>query len=276
MSKPADIIFTKVDEAPQLASSSLLPIIQAFTRPAGITIDVKDISLSGRIIAQFSDRLTEEQKQQDDLAWLGEWVMSPYANVIKLPNISASVAQIKAAISELQQKGYDIPNYPDHPTNDEEIAIKLAFDKVKGSAVNPVLRQGNSDRRCAAAIKNYAKKHPHRMGEWSTESKTNIASMSGGDFFGNEVSTTITASTAGSARIEFTDQSGNTQLLKNSIELGVGDVIDATHDKSACLLISLDAKGKLVPVTLHIDKLPLERVFFFRLDTDLLYRLNMS
>jgi isocitrate dehydrogenase len=187
MSAQPDIIYTKVDEAPELASGSFVPIIQSFAKTAGVNVGRKDISLAGRIIAQFPDKLKPEQQQPDDLALLGELVMKPEANVIKLPNISASLPQIQAAVKELQSQGYAIPDYPEDPQNDEEKAIKAKFDKVKGSAVNPVLRQGNSDRRASSSVKQYAQKNPHRMGKWSTDSKTHVAHMSGGDFFGHIV-----------------------------------------------------------------------------------------
>ena len=228
MSEQPDIIYTKVDEAPQLASGSFLPIIQSFARPAGINVGTKDISLAGRIIAQFPDRLTKEQQQSDDLALLGEMVMKPEANIIKLPNISASLPQIKGAVAELQSQGYKIPDYPEDPKNDEEKAIKAKFDKVKGSAVNPVLRQGNSDRRAAVSVKNYAKSNPHKMGQWSKDSKTNVASMKSGDFCSNEKSAVITDQSAGNGRIEFVDAGGNITVLKEKNALDTGDIVDTT------------------------------------------------
>ena len=228
MSGQPDIIYTKVDEAPELASGSFLPIIQSFAKTAGVNVGTKDISLAGRIIAQFSDRLKPEQQQPDDLALLGEIVMTPESNVIKLPNISASVPQIKGAVKELQSQGYNIPDYPEDPQNDEEKAIKAKLDKVKGSAVNPVLRQGNSDRRASSSVKQYAKKNPHRMGKWTKDSKTHVASMSGGDFFGNEKSATITEQTAGKGRIEFVGADGSTKVLKDKLAFDNGDVVDAT------------------------------------------------
>src|SRR3989454_2485283 len=191
MAEP-DIIYTKVDEAPELASASFLPIIQIFTKPAGIRVGTKDISLAGRIIAQFPDRLTKAQQQPDDLALLGELVEKPEANVIKLPNISASIPQIKAAIAELQSQGYAVPDYPEDPQNDAERDIKARYDKVKGSAVNPVLRQGNSDRRASTSVKQYAKNNPHSMGKWAKDSRTPGAHMTSGDFFSYEKSATIT------------------------------------------------------------------------------------
>ena len=228
MSAQPDIIYTKVDEAPELASGSFLPIIQSFAKTAGVNVGTKDISLAGRIIAQFSDRLKPEQQQPDDLALLGEIVMTPESNVIKLPNISASLPQIKGAIKELQSQGYAIPDYPEDPKNDEEKAIKAKFDKVKGSAVNPVLRQGNSDRRASASVKQYAQKNPHRMGKWTKDSKTHVAHMTGGDFFGNEKSATITEQSAGKGRIEFVGGDGNTKVLKDNLTFNIGDVVDAT------------------------------------------------
>jgi isocitrate dehydrogenase len=228
MSELPDIIYTKVDEAPELASGSFLPIIQSFTQVADINVGTKDISLAGRIIAQFPERLTPEQQQPDDLALLGEIVMKPEANIIKLPNISASIPQIQAAVAELQSQGYNIPDYPEDPKTDEEKDFKARFGKVMGSAVNPVLRQGNSDRRAAVSVKNYAKSNPHRMGKWSKDSKTNVATMSSGDFCSNEVSTTITDQQAGKGRIEFVGADGSTQVLTDKLKLDAGEVLDAT------------------------------------------------
>ena len=228
MSELPDIIYTKVDEAPELASGSFLPIIQSFTKVAGLNVDTKDISLAGRIISQFPDRLKPEQQQPDDLSLLGEIVMKPEANIIKLPNISASIPQIQGAVKELQEQGYNIPDYPEDPKTDEEKDIKARFDKVKGSAVNPVLRQGNSDRRAAASVKNYAKSNPHKLGKWAKDSKTNVATMSNGDFCSNEVSTTITDKQAGKGKIEFVGADGNTQLLTDKLKLDAGEVLDAT------------------------------------------------
>ena len=181
-----DIIYTKVDEAPELASASFLPILQKFAAAAGVTIGTKDISLAGRILAAFPDHLTEDQRQPDDLAELGRLVKTADANVIKLPNISASVPQLVAAITELQAKGYALPDYPEAPQTEAEKAIRAKYDAIKGSAVNPVLREGNSDRRAAKAVKNFAQKNPHLMGDWSADSKTLVSSMSGSDFFSNE------------------------------------------------------------------------------------------
>jgi isocitrate dehydrogenase len=228
MTGQPDIIYTKVDEAPELASGSFLPIIQSFAGVAGIKVGTKDISLAGRIIAQFPERLKPEQQQPDDLAFLGEMVMKPDANIIKLPNISASNPQIQAAVAELQSQGYNLPNYPEDPKTDEEKEIKAKFDKVKGSAVNPVLRQGNSDRRAAVSVKNYAKSNPHKMGKWSKDSKTNVAHMKGGDFYSNEKSVVISGQAAGKGKIEFIDAERNTTLLKDNIAMDAGDLVDAT------------------------------------------------
>lgn len=224
----ADIVYTKVDEAPELASGSFLPIIQAFTGVAGVDVGTMDISLAGRIISQFPERLKPEQKQPDDLALLGEMVMKPDANIIKLPNISASNPQIQGAVKELQSQGYDLPDYPEDPKTDEEKAIKAKYDVCKGSAVNPVLRQGNSDRRAATSVKNYAKSNPHSMGKWSKDSKTNVASMDDNDFRSNEKSTTVSEASAGKGRIEFVGDDGSIQVLKDNVPLDKGAVVDAT------------------------------------------------
>ena len=224
----ADIVYTKVDEAPELASGSFLPIIQAFTGVAGLDVGTMDISLAGRIISQFPERLKPEQQQPDDLALLGEMVMKPEANIIKLPNISASNPQIQGAVKELQSQGYDLPDYPEEPKTNEEKAIKAKFDVCKGSAVNPVLRQGNSDRRAATSVKNYAKSNPHSMGKWSKDSKTNVASMDGNDFRSNEKSTTVSDASAGKGKIEFLGDDGSTQVLKDNVPLDKGAVVDAT------------------------------------------------
>jgi len=225
MSK-AKIIYTKVDEAPALATYSLLPIINAFTKPAGIAVETRDISLAGRILANFPEHLKTEQRQSDDLAELGELAKTPDANIIKLPNISASVPQLKAAIKEMQAQGYALPEYPDEPKTAEEKAIRARYGKVLGSAVNPVLREGNSDRRVSPSVKQYAKKHPHSMGKWSPDSKSHVAHMSGGDFYGSEESVVIAK--AGRVRIEFTDAAGSTSILKDAIAVQEGEVIDAT------------------------------------------------
>jgi len=223
-----DIVYTKVDEAPELASGSFLPIIQAFTGVAGVDVGTMDISLSGRIVSQFPERLKPEQQQPDDLALLGEIVLKPDANVIKLPNISASVPQIRGVIDELREQGYDLPDYPEDPKTDEEKEIKAKYDVCKGSAVNPVLRQGNSDRRAATSVKNYAKSNPHSMGAWSKDSKTNVASMDGSDFRSNEKSVTVSDASAGKAKIEFVGDDGSTKVLKENVQLDAGAVVDAT------------------------------------------------
>jgi isocitrate dehydrogenase len=230
-----DILYTIVDEAPELASASLLPIIRSFASAAGVTVGTKDISLAGRIISAFPEFLTEEQRQNDDLAALGELVKTPSANVIKLPNISASVPQLSAAIAELQEQGYALPDYPEEATTDEEKSIRARYDAIKGSAVNPVLREGNSDRRAARAVKNYAMKNPHSMGEWVSTSKTHVASMDGNDFRSNEVSATVTDAQAGPAKIEFTDADGNVSVLKDGIDILPGTVVDATFMRASAL-----------------------------------------
>ena len=221
-----EIVWTKVDEAPGLATFSLLPIVEAFVATAGVKMKLKDISLTGRIIANFPDRLKPEQKIPDELAELGKLATRPEANIIKLPNISASIPQLKAAIKELQSKGYDIPNYPDSDATPADKEIRARYGKVLGSAVNPVLREGNSDRRAAGAVKQYARKHPHKMGAWSKDSKTRVATMSGGDFYGSEVATTVAAPT--SARIELTAADGATTVLKPKIPLKAGEIIDCS------------------------------------------------
>jgi isocitrate dehydrogenase len=249
------IIYTKVDEAPALATHSFLPVIQAFTEGTGIAIEQRDISLAGRILANFPEYLTERQKQSDDLAELGELAKTPEANIIKLPNISASIPQMKAAIRELQGKGYPLPDYPEDPKDDKEKEIKARYDKVKGSAVNPVLREGNSDRRVPASVKNYAKKHPHKMGAWSADSRTHVAHMSRGDFRSNEKSVTITEATH--ARIEFVAKDGKTTVLKEKTPLQAGEVIDSTFMSRRALREFLeaqldDAKKSGVLFSLHL------------------------
>jgi isocitrate dehydrogenase len=257
MSAQPDIIYTKVDEAPELASGSFLPIIQSFAKTAGVNVGTKDISLAGRIIAQFPDKLKPEQRQPDDLALLGEIVMTPESNVIKLPNISASLPQIKGAVKELQSQGYAIPDYPEDPQNDEEKAIKGKFDKVKGSAVNPVLRQGNSDRRASSSVKQYAQKNPHRMGKWTKDSRTHVAHMTSGDFFGNERSATITEQSAGKGRIEFVAKDGSVKVLKDNLTFDKGDVVDTTKMSVSALRQFFkdqiaDAKKNGILLSLHL------------------------
>ncbi len=227
-----DIVYTKVDEAPELASASLLPIIQRFAKAAGITVGTKDISLAGRILATFPESLTADQQQSDDLAELGELVKTPEANVIKLPNISASVPQLVAAVTELQSQGFALPDYPETPSTDAEKAVRAKYDTLKGSAVNPVLREGNSDRRAAAAVKNYAQNNPHRMGKWEASSKTRVASMSGSDFFSNEVSATLPK--AATAKIVLETANGET-VLKEAVSYPAGTVVDATFMSAAAL-----------------------------------------
>ncbi|MBO9465333.1 NADP-dependent isocitrate dehydrogenase [Tropicibacter sp. R15_0] len=230
-----DIIYTIVDEAPELASASFLPIIQSFASAAGVSVGTKDISLAARIISAFPEALSEDQRQSDDLAELGRLVKTPEANVIKLPNISASVPQLVAAIEELQSQGYALPAYPEEPSTDEEKAVRAKYDAIKGSAVNPVLREGNSDRRSAKAVKNYAQNNPHSMGEWVADSKTKVSSMSGNDFYANEVSATITEAQAGDAKIEFVAKDGSVTVLKDSWPLEAGTVADATFMSAKAL-----------------------------------------
>ena len=221
-----EIMWTKVDEAPALATYSLLPIVEAFVGAAGVSVKLKDISLAGRILANFPEKLTPAQKISDDLTWLGELATRPEANIMKLPNISASIPQLKAAIKELQDKGYDVPDYPDNPTTDAEKEIKARYGKVFGSVVNPVLREGNSDRRAAGAVKQYARDNPHKMGAWSKDSKTRVAYMPGGDYFGSEVSTTVPEAT--NVRIELAEAGGKTTVLKAKTPLIAGEIIDAS------------------------------------------------
>ena len=221
----SDIIYTKVDEAPELASASFLPIIQKFAAAAGVSVGTKDISLAGRILATFPEHLKEDQRQSDDLAELGKLVKTPDANVIKLPNISASVPQLVAAIKELQSQGFALPDYPETPETDAEKAVRTKYDGLKGSAVNPVLREGNSDRRAAKAVKSFAQNNPHRMGEWKSDSKTRVAAMSGGDFFSNEVSATLAKETG--AKIILETANGET-VLKDGLSYPAGTVVDAT------------------------------------------------
>ncbi|MCZ0810952.1 MAG: NADP-dependent isocitrate dehydrogenase [Pseudomonadota bacterium] len=228
-----DIVYTKVDEAPELASASLLPIIENFASAAGITVGTRNISLAGRILAAFPERLTEAQRVNDDLADLGELVKSPGANVIKLPNISASGPQLEAAIRELQEQGHDLPDYPYDPASDAEKDVRARYDAIKGSAVNPVLREGNSDRRAAAAVKSFAQNNPHRMGDWSPDSKTRVASMKGGDFRSNETSATL--EDAATAKIVLTGADGSETVLKDGVSYPAGTVVDATYMSAAAL-----------------------------------------
>ena len=221
-----EIMWTKVDEAPALATYSLLPIVSAFVGAAGVSVTLKDISLAGRILANFPEKLKPEQKINDELAELGKLAMKPEANIIKLPNISASIPQLKAAIKELQSKGYDVPNYPDSDATPADKEIRARYGKVLGSAVNPVLREGNSDRRAAGAVKAYARSHPHKMGAWSKDSKTRVANMTDRDFYGSEVATTVAAPTV--ARIELTGSDGAVTVLKEKLALKAGEIIDCS------------------------------------------------
>ncbi|MGV8945283.1 MAG: NADP-dependent isocitrate dehydrogenase [Lutibacter sp.] len=255
MSKTPKIIYTKTDEAPALATYSFLPIVEAFTKPAGIEIEIKDISLSSRILALFPEYLTPIQQVPNTLAELGKLVKKPEANIIKLPNISASEPQLKAAIKELQSLGYAIPNYPDEIKTAEEKDIQLRYNKAKGSSVNPVLREGNSDRRAPKAVKNYAKKNPHSMGAWSSDSKTHVSTMQDGDFFHNEKS--ITVAEAKDVKIQFIGQNGSVTVLKEKTSLLPGEIIDATIMSKKALVKFLeeqikDAKAKNVLFSLHM------------------------
>lgn len=251
----AKIIYTKTDEAPALATYSFLPIIQAFTGVAGVDVETRDISLAGRIIANFPENLTADQHLGDALSELGKLAKTPEANIIKLPNISASIPQLESAIKELQKQGYDIPSYPAEPKNSEEEEIKARYAKVLGSAVNPVLREGNSDRRAPHSVKNYAKKNPHPMGAWNAASKTHVASMSENDFFGNEKSVTVEHAT--DIKIELTDADGSTEVLKESVPLQAGEIIDATVMNMGTLREFLareieDAKQQGILFSLHL------------------------
>ena len=249
------IIYTKTDEAPALATRSLLPIVQAFVKSSGINIETKDISLAARILAVFPEFLSDDQKVSDDLAVLGELAKKPEANIIKLPNISASIPQLKDAIKELQTKGFNIPDYPNEANTDAEKDVKNRYDKIKGSAVNPVLREGNSDRRAPKAVKNYAKKNPHSMGEWSKDSKTHVATMSSGDFAHNEKSVTLSEAT--SVKIIHTDTNSNSTTLKDAFSILKGEIIDGTVMSKKALLAFLDqqvddARAQGILFSLHM------------------------
>ncbi|MBR9915618.1 MAG: NADP-dependent isocitrate dehydrogenase [Algicola sp.] len=255
MANTPTIIYTKTDEAPALATHSLLPIIKSFTKSSNINVESRDISLAGRILANFPDFLTATQKVPDALSELGALAKLPEANIIKLPNISASIPQLKAAIKELQAQGYALPDYPDEPETVEAKAIKTRYDKIKGSAVNPVLREGNSDRRAPKAVKNFARMNPHSMGEWSSDSKTHVATMSHGDFAHNEVSVTLPEATT--VKIVHTDNAGNATILKDNLALLKDEIIDATVMSKKALLAFLeeqvkDAKEKNVLFSLHM------------------------
>jgi isocitrate dehydrogenase len=255
MAKADKIIYTKTDEAPMLATYSFLPIINAFSKAAGVTVELRDISLAGRVLAVFPEYLTPEQKQHDALAELGELAKTPEANIIKLPNISASLPQLQETIKELQGQGYKLPEYPENPKDDKEKDIKSRYDKVKGSAVNPVLREGNSDRRAPLSVKAHTRKHPHKMGAWSPDSKTHVSHMKSGDFCSNEKSVTIPAAT--SAKIEFVGADGKTTALKEKVALQAGEVLDATFMSVKALRTFLeeqiqDAQQKGVLFSLHM------------------------
>src|SRR3981081_3485219 len=250
-----EIVWTKVDEAPGLATFSLLPIVEAFVGTAAVKMKLKDISMAGRVIANFPEKLTPAQKINDELAELGKLAMRPEANIIKLPNISASIPQLKAAIKELQSKGYDVPNYPDSDATLADKEIRARYGKVLGSAVNPVLREGNSDRRAAGAVTQYARNNPHKMGAWTKDSKTRVAHMSGGDFYGSEVATTLAA--PANARIELVGSDGAVTVLKAKTPLQTGEIIDASAMNSkavaAFFAAQIDAKKKAgVLFTVHV------------------------
>jgi isocitrate dehydrogenase len=255
MSAKPIIIYTKTDEAPALATYSLLPIIQAFTKHSGISVETRDISVAARILAVFSDLLPESQRVNDNLAELGALTLLPEANIIKLPNVSASIPQLKAAIAELQAKGYALPDFPEAPVTDVEKDARARYSKVLGSAVNPVLREGNSDRRAPKAVKDYAKKHPHVNAKWASDSKTNVASLSDGDFFGNEKSVTLSAATT--VRIELIKADGSVQVLKDKTPLKAGEILDATVMRQAALVSFYEtqiarAKAEGVLLSLHL------------------------
>jgi isocitrate dehydrogenase len=254
MSKPT-ILYTKTDEAPALATYSFLPIVKAFTKHAGINVEIRDISLAGRIIAVFHDVLSEDQRIGDALSELGALTLKPEANIIKLPNISASIPQLKAAIAELQSKGYKLPDYPDNPQTDSDKEIRARYDKIKGSAVNPVLREGNSDRRAPKAVKEYARKHPHSMGAWTSASKTSVGTMGKDDFFSNEKS--VTLSDATDVKIEFVGADGSVKVLKEKTPLKAGEILDATVMRRKALVAFLEgqiekAKADGVLFSLHM------------------------
>jgi len=255
MSDTPKILYTLTDEAPYLATQSLLPIVEAFTRTAGIAVETRDISLAGRILAQFPEALTDAQKIGDHLAELGQLATTPEANIIKLPNISASVPQLKAAIKELQGQGFDLPDYPDAPSSDEQRDIQARYDRTKGSAVNPVLREGNSDRRAPKSVKAFARKHPHRMGKWSSDSKSHVAHMGEGDFYGSERSATLEK--AGALKIELVGADGATTVLKDAVKVQAGEIVDAAVMSRSALSSFVDAqiedaKAQDVLFSLHL------------------------
>jgi isocitrate dehydrogenase len=264
----AKIIYTLTDEAPMLATYSFLPIIQAYAKTAGVDVETRDISLAARIISQFPERLTDEQRQGDALAELGALAKTPEANIIKLPNISASMPQLKAAVAELRSQGYDLPDYPDSPSTDAERDVKARYDKVKGSAVNPVLREGNSDRRAPLSVKNYARKHPHRMGAWTADSKTNVATMGVDDFRSNEKTVVIPADDT--LRIEFVGTDGETRVLRESIPVLAGEVVDGTvlhvaalHEFLAAQIARAEAEGVLFSVHLKATMMKISDPILF-------------
>jgi isocitrate dehydrogenase len=264
----ATIIYTLTDEAPMLATYSFLPIVQAYARTAGVDVETRDISLAGRILSQFPERLTDEQRQGDALAELGALAKTPEANIIKLPNISASMPQLKAAVAELRGQGYDLPDYPDSPATDEERDVKARYDKVKGSAVNPVLREGNSDRRAPLSVKNYARKHPHRMGAWSADSRTNVATMGADDFRSNEKTVVIPADDV--LRIEHVGTDGTTTVLRESIPVLAGEVVDGTvlhvaalHEFLAAQIARAEAEGVLFSVHLKATMMKISDPILF-------------
>ncbi len=249
------VIYTLTDEAPALATYSLLPIVQAFTRAAGIAVETRDISLAARILCRFNDQLGADQRTHDALAELGELALTPQANIIKLPNISASIPQLKAAIAELQSQGYPLPDYPDDPQNEQQQEIRGRYDKIKGSAVNPVLREGNSDRRAPTAVKNYARSNPHAMGGWSPDSASHVAHMSSGDFRSNEQSVTVPTDTT--VRIEHVASDGTVTVLKPDFSVQAHEIIDATFMSQSALRSFLveqikDAKAQGVLLSLHL------------------------
>ncbi|MBD8484561.1 NADP-dependent isocitrate dehydrogenase [Frigoribacterium sp. CFBP 8759] len=264
----AKIIYTLTDEAPMLATYSFLPIIQTYAKTAGVDVETRDISLAARIISQFPERLTDEQRQGDALAELGALAKTPEANIIKLPNISASMPQLKAAVAELRSQGYDLPDYPDSPSTDAERDVKARYDKVKGSAVNPVLREGNSDRRAPFSVKNYARKHPHRMGAWTADSKTNVATMGVDDFRSNEKTVVIPADDT--LRIEFVGADGETRVLRESIPVLAGEVVDGTvlhvaalHEFLAAQIARAEAEGVLFSVHLKATMMKISDPILF-------------
>ena len=255
MAKTATIIYTKIDEAPALATYSLLPILNAFAKGTGVDFEPRDISLAGRIIANFPENLTTDQIIPDYLAELGDLALRPEANIIKLPNISASIPQLKAAIKELQEQGYNIPDYPEAPQNEAEKELQTRFAKVLGSAVNPVLREGNSDRRAPLSVKQFAKKHPHKMGAWSSDSKSHVSSLSAGDFYGSEQSVTLENDAA--VKIEYYGADGTHVVLKEKTPLLPGEIIDASVMNVRCLRRFFeeqmtDAKQSGVLLSLHL------------------------